>query len=288
MLKTLKTDYEKGNLKKYSYMQLMYMEHKKLYSYADYIKNTNCKKIEIENGEVIFTFLSEGMEIKMTSIPFDQTSVAFTHLDFGAYDKEETSLLCRLVHEGDVVLDIGANAGWYSLHWLKRGAEVFSFEPMPQNVNCLSRNIELNKIKKGFHIWNCGLSNTVGYADFCFDLERCGASGLKNIRESNNNQKISCPVETLDNIAPSLHFKKIDFIKCDVEGAEKLVIEGGLETIKKYKPIIYLELLRKWSAKFGYHPNEVIKILTDIGYHCDVAEITDETEQTNFLFVPEK
>lgn len=50
-----------------------------------------------------------------------------------------------------------------------------------------------------------------------------------------------------------------DFIKCDVEGAELLVLKGGEETLKSKKPVIFIELIRKWAQKFNYHPNEVIK-----------------------------
>jgi hypothetical protein len=88
---------------------------------------------------------------------------------------------------------------------------------------------------------------------------------------------------------------RLDFIKIDVEGAEKLVIDGGINTIKSLKPIIYCELLRKWSAKFGYHPQDVVKLLAEIGYKCfyldgenelqRIYEIDDQTSQTNFLFI---
>ena len=87
---------------------------------------------------------------------------------------------------------------------------------------------------------------------------------------------------------------KIDFIKCDVEGAEIFVIKGALETIKKSMPVLFLEMLRKWSAKFGYHPNDTIKILSDIGYRCyylkngeliEIKKVTQRTKATNFFFL---
>ena len=85
----------------------------------------------------------------------------------------------------------------------------------------------------------------------------------------------------------------IDLIKCDVEGAELFVFKGGIETLKKDKPIIFSEMLRKWSKQFGYHPDDIIKLLADIGYHCygyinDKIEkidfVTPELETTNFFF----
>ncbi len=87
---------------------------------------------------------------------------------------------------------------------------------------------------------------------------------------------------------------KLDFIKCDVEGAELLTFQGGLKTITKYKPIVFTEMLRKWSAKFNYHPNEIIELFKDIGYGCyfvvndklhEIKMMTDETIETNFFFL---
>ena len=60
-----------------------------------------------------------------------------------------------------------------------------------------------------------------------------------NLRETNDVVEVDCVVKKLDDVFPSLGVNKLDFIKCDVEGAEKLVFEGGYETIKKYQPITF-------------------------------------------------
>ncbi len=87
----------------------------------------------------------------------------------------------------------------------------------------------------------------------------------------------------------------VDFIKCDVEGSELFVYQGGLETLKKYKPVVFSEMLRKWSAKFGYHPNDIIALFKNIGYQCyvitvdnylkEITEVTEETVETNYFFL---
>ena len=87
---------------------------------------------------------------------------------------------------------------------------------------------------------------------------------------------------------------RLDFIKCDVEGAELFVFQGGIRTIEQDKPIIYAELLRKWSAKFNYHPNELINLLRDLGYRCFTAKenklveffnMDDHTIENTFFFI---
>lgn len=91
---------------------------------------------------------------------------------------------------------------------------------------------------------------------------------------------------------------RIDLVKCDVEGAEIYVIKGALESLTKTRPILFVEMLRKWSAKFGYHPNNTIDLLKSIGYSCyytkngrmvKINRIGEKTKATNFYFMdPEK
>ena len=97
----------------------------------------------------------------------------------------------------------------------------------------------------------------------------------------------------LDDFVDEHDVKVIDYIKCDVEGAELLVIKGGLESICKFKPILQLEMLRKWSAKYKYHPNDIINILKDKGYICCVYDkgqlcefgyVDESTVETNYYF----
>ena len=110
-----------------------------------------------------------------------------------------------------------------------------------------------------------------------------------------NVKKIQVNVTKLDNWVKDNKKEKLDFIKCDVEGAEYFIYKGGIETIKKFKPVIFSEMLRKWSKKFGYHPNDIIEFLKNVGYNCyvinsnlgltEIKEVTEETVETNFFFL---
>ncbi len=295
MLKENKQAYLEQKIEKYAYMEQMFGLHKVLYDYADYIKGSDCLEITLKDGEVIFNFLSCGKQIKMVCLPYDITSVPFTFLDFGGYDREETRFLVEIVKEKDVVLDIGANLGWYTLNWLKTGKKVtvFSFEPLPQIYAKLVQNLTLNGIPRK-NAFNFGLADKNEDFDFFFDTKRCGASSMVNLRDTQDTAKVKCTLKRLDDVFPGLKVKKLDLIKCDVEGAEKLVFEGGWETIKKYQPVVFSEILRKWSRKFDYHPNDVLKSFRDIGYDCYVIDngrikklpaVTEETRETNFLFL---
>jgi len=76
-----------------------------------------------------------------------------------------------------------------------------------------------------------------------------------------------CNVKTLDDFINKKKIK-IDFIKCDVEGAELFVFLGAKKVLLEHKPIIFCEMLRKWCKKFKYHPNEIILLFYKLGYKC--------------------
>ena len=83
--------------------------------------------------------------------------------------------------------------------------------------------------------------------------------------------------------------KKLSVLKQKLEG--ELFFD---ETIKKFTPIVFTEMLRKWTAGFGYHPNDTIQFFKDLNYLCfaigekgceAIETVTDRTEETNFLFL---
>jgi hypothetical protein len=87
---------------------------------------------------------------------------------------------------------------------------------------------------------------------------------------------------------------QVDFIKCDVEGAELFAFEGAVAILKRDKPIVFTEMLRKWAAKFHYHPNKIFELFFSLGYRSfytegialvELNEMTDETVETNFFFL---
>jgi molybdopterin-guanine dinucleotide biosynthesis protein A len=116
---------------------------------------------------------------------------------------------------------------------------------------------------------------------------------LKTYSHHGINDFVICHVERLDDFvsANNLH---VNFIKCDIEGAELFAFKGAMETLQRDKPIVFTEMLRKWAAKFNYHPNEIIALFSSLGYRCfyaegstlkEITEMTDEAVETNFFFL---
>ena len=150
------------------------------------------------------------------------------------------------------------------LFWLLD--KIYSFEAIPRTYNILKSHIQLNNCKKALLI-NKAISNINEKKNFYWTKLETGSASMKNIQNRKEINKVNVEAITFD----SYFWKKkieVDFIKCDVEGSELLVFQGATKYLKDYKPIIFCELLRKWSKKFNYSPNEVINLICGYGYNC--------------------
>jgi FkbM family methyltransferase len=76
--------------------------------------------------------------------------------------------------------------------------------------------------------------------------------------------RYDCQVRTLDDYAAKM--TRLDFIKCDVEGAEMLVVRGGRATLKRLSPLLWLESNPDWTRGFGYAPGDLVAELRSLGY----------------------
>jgi FkbM family methyltransferase len=235
--------------------------------------------------------------VKMACDKYDKRIIPIEILNFDTYEKEALDMILRLIENDSNVFDIGANIGWYSINIAKtkKDVDVFSFEPIPKTYDYLVKNVSLNNISN-VRPHNFGFSHRGEDLEFYYYPEGSGNASIANLSENNGAEKITCQVKKLDDFVRTNKLK-VDFIKCDVEGAELLVFQGGIETIKNQKPIVFAELLRKWSAKFNYHPNEVVKLFRNIDYRCFTAKserlieffkMDDQTTETNFFFLHSK
>ena len=120
------------------------------------------------------------------------------------------------------------------------------------------------------------------------------AASARNLHPEEPATKLTVQLETADDFAEREQIGHIDLIKCDVEGAELSVLRGARRIIERDKPIIFLEMLRKWASHFNYHPNDIISLLRQSGYRCwgvgksslrEIDVVTDETPETNYLFL---
>ena len=291
-LQKLSDLYAAGKLAKPDFINRMHELHEALFEYADYIKGTDVDSITIENGRLFLTVKESG--IKMFLDRQDKRFIPVEMLNFHSIDPQERNLIARIMPNHATVFDIGANIGWYTLNFaaMPKVKRIYSFEPVPYTYSYLVKHLKLNRVRNATP-FNMGFSDKCGKASFYWTKNETGSASVRNIQNRSSIDRITCKLSTVDRFMKGKRFP-IDFIKCDVEGSELFVFMGAVETIKKCKPIIYTELLRKWAEKFGYHPNDVIKLLGGLGYFCfgfvgekikPIQQMGDDLQTTNFFFL---
>lgn len=291
-LQALRDRFLAGSITKPEYIEQMHRLHAALFDYAAYLGGTDIASITISDGQVLMVSRQDG--VKIVCDPDDRRIAPIEVLNFLDYEKVDSEMIMRLVRNGDRVFDIGANIGWYSISLAKRypACRVEAFEPVPKTFAYLKRHIELNAASN-VTLHDHGFSNKPEVLTFYYDPAGSGNASAARLVDSPSLQEIQCRVLPLDDFMAG-EAGPVDFIKCDVEGAELLVFQGGVKTLAAHKPIVFSEMLRKWSAKYGYHPNDIIALFQGLGYRCFTAKgerlepfttVTDETLETNYFFL---
>jgi FkbM family methyltransferase len=233
-------------------------------------------------------------DVRMLCPEGDYRVAPIESLNFLCYEEKDANMILKLVPERGVVFDVGANMGWCSLVIAGQvnGCQIHAFEPIPKTYSFLTKNINLNQATNVVaHPF--GLSDKRKDLTFYFYPEGSGNASSANLSGRTDAELVTCHVERLDDFvtANKLH---VDFIKCDVEGAELFAFQGAMKTLQRDKPIVFTEMLRKWAEKFNYHPNDIITLFSSLEYRCfyadgsnlkELAEMTDDTVETNFFFL---
>lgn len=294
LIEELVSSYKAKEIAKYDYIDKMQSFNKTLFYLSKRLKNTDIHKIEIQDDLLLFTTRKD--HIKLVFNGLDRRGVPFDILNFDYYEKEDEEVLFCLLKRDSVILDIGANIGWYSLLFSKRipQSKIYAFEPIQDTYKNLVTNINLNKSGNIFP-FSLGLSEKKGFLPYYYFPEGSVLASEKNLINCPKAKPVICQVDTLDAFISAQKFDRLDFIKCDVEGAELSVIKGGLLSIKRFFPILFIELFERWTLQFNYHPNDIIYFLKTIGYKCFLANkgrlsicaIYKETEEErlNFFFL---
>jgi len=295
-LNSLKQEFKEGKIDKQDFRNRMYNFHKILFDYSEYLKDTDIKKIEIIDNNVIMTSRRHG--IKIACMKGDVIAPPIESLSADYYEKNDSQMLYNLMEDDFTMFDIGANIGWYSIGITKhkKNVSVYSFEPIPTLFENLKSNLKLNK-SNNIKIFNHGFYNENKELTFYYYPDASGYSSNVQFPGKNGFEKVKCKVMTIDEFVNKNKISKINFIKCDVEGAELFVFQGGVKAIERFKPIILSEISRINQSKFSSHPNNVIKFFREKGYLCFVAneqgleeikEVNENTQQTNAFFLHTK
>ncbi len=203
----------------------------------------------------------------------------------GIYEPCITSLVKSLdFNEGDVIIDVGAHIGWYSILIDKispYGVKIFSFEPDFLNFNLLKRNLTLNKAFKVVPI-NKAVGEKRKKAKLYLYPDK--NRGRHSLLPLHNYGFVKVDVETLDNFVKDGNIKKIKLLKVDVEGYEFFVIKGGLNALKVTENII-LEYAPQYMLKGGVNINDFKSLLKLISTELNFKVFAVSEESINEIKV---
>lgn len=133
-----------------------------------------------------------------------------------------------------VILDCGANVGFFSRYAFLRGAEkLIAFEPSPGNAACLRKNMAAELAEGKFILVEKGVWDQE--AVLSFSTSNTGNPGSHHLSD-NGQGDMHVPVTSIDRVAEELGLRKVDYIKMDVEGAEVRGLKGAERTIRTLHP----------------------------------------------------
>ncbi|MBT6094239.1 MAG: FkbM family methyltransferase [Rhodospirillaceae bacterium] len=165
---------------------------------------------------------------------------------YGEYVEAETAILDQLLKPGMVALDIGANMGAHTVYMAKKvGLEgaVAAFEPQRHIFQLLCANVALNGLMN-VHTYHAAVGAENGNIHVpVVNYEKGGNFGGLSLIDVERGEPVLC--HTLD----GLNFNRCDVMKVDVEGMEHEVLVGGAKTIKKFRPVLYMENDRRERAE---------------------------------------
>lgn len=180
----------------------------------------------------------------------------------GAWEPATVETIQKLVPVGGVALDVGANIGYLSLILAERvgpTGKVIAFEPTDWTYARLRANLALNDMPQITAV-QAGLSDSecvCEEADIPYGYRLDGKMVT---------QRQAIRLITMDGYLAAHPVDRLDFIKCDTDGAEEMVFAGGIETLQRFKPAIHFELYQGVASDQVASSERLLRKLHELGY----------------------
>ncbi len=226
-----------------------------------------------------------------------------------AYEPEIGYLIKSLITPGDVVLDIGANVGLHTVAFARAvgpQGHVYAFEPVPKMAERNSLNCALNG-QDNVTLVPCALGEENSVIEMNINIADGGMEGTSSLLETVHVERRpeqymtqQVTVRRLDDFfGKMVGSERLDFVKMDTEGFEPMVLKGGMETLRRYRPAMIIEAHSTRLAKFGmtfqwyretfpdYHIL-IVYPLTPANPYFRLEPLTDEPPEicVNLLLLP--
>jgi FkbM family methyltransferase len=199
----------------------------------------------------------------MDLVPGDVISdyIAFT----GSYDIELTRFIMQRAARGGLLVDVGANLGYFTLLWLAQrpSNRCIAFEASPRNTTLLRRNLDQSQVSARVQLHCCGAGAAPGCLQF--DPGPADQTGWGGFSSDTRESLIQVDVVRLDQVIPA--DQAVALLKVDVEGADTWVLHG-CEQLLRRKQIAELryEQNRPRMQALGIREGDAPRFLENLGY----------------------
>lgn len=186
------------------------------------------------------------------------------------YEEEVVRYLRDKLKPGDVVLEVGAHIGLFSVlmaRWVGSAGKIYAFEPSPDARAALVDHLSINHAPECVVIREEAISNTPGEVAF-YALGASGRSTLSNAHAWTRDSvpiRVSCTTIdefcAVNKIIPSL-------IKIDIEGLEHKALQGALGTLSRQRCAVVVEVHPMYWAELGVGQGQIAAMIEEIGYEA--------------------
>ncbi len=211
---------------------------------------------------------------------FEPSLIGWTCFERGTWEPEQTAIISDSLSPGAIVLNVGANTGYYALlagSLVAPQGHVHAFEIQPAIIEILRRNVARNNLQDVVTIVTAG----------CFSSERdatihCpGDPGSASV--AFNESGVRVRLTTVDHYAAINGLSRVDLLLIDTEGADFEVLKGAATVLTRFRPMVVAEA--HLLARFGSSEDEMITFMSQYGY--SVAALNSEFSR-DLLFLPPK
>lgn len=215
-------------------------------------------------------------------------------------NEPEGELIKKIVKKDQICFDIGASVGTYTYllsSLVGPNGVVHSFEPLPRSFDVLKKTVRV------FHLNNvichpvC-LGDRVSVIEFTGGNGRPGTTYTAHIRGADELEITDfqlLPMITLNTLVSEQRIKQVDFIKCDVEGAELLVFQAGKDVLRRYRPIVMCEVDPIDMMRYKFSTGDIFSFFKECEYQSfawrgnKLLSLNCFTQGIyNYIFLPEE
>jgi FkbM family methyltransferase len=187
----------------------------------------------------------------------------------GRFEPEIIDRLIELARPGTTVFDVGANLGLMAIPILRScdSCRVVSFEPSPNSLGFLRQTMRDGSWGDRWLLVDKALSDRSGELEFCIGRpEDALFEGLRSADRIHHAHAITVKTSTLDAEWDSLGRPPVSAVKIDVEGAEKLVLDGAGNLLEAQRPAVVLEWHEPYLRRFGVPPAALLGVAETYRY----------------------